>query len=268
MSHAKGWRPQKPDHRDRAYAAPEGIMLEPKLSLRSSPFNPGVYDQLQIGTCVPNSNGSMFEFVLRKLGLADFMPSRLFIYALGRELEGTPLTEDSGMEVRDALKVLAQNGVCPETVWPYSDANPGPFQQQPSAEAIAAAQQAKVIQYLSLSVPGPGAPLRSCLAEGYPFTFGFSVPAQLESEQMASGQQKLLPLPNQSDNPLTGEGHGVKCVGYDFTCQTFPVPVFEIKNSWNESWCDGGYFYLDYRYFGTPQIPALATDIWTLRSVS
>lgn len=268
MTHAKGWSPQKPDHRDRIYTPPAGIMLSPKVSLRGSPFNPGVYDQLQIGTCVPNSNGSMFQFVLRKLGLADFMPSRLFIYALGRALEGTPLSQDSGMEVRDALKVLATNGVCPETVWPYSDANPGPFQQEPSPEAVAAAQAAKAIEYQAITVPGPGYPLRSCVAEGYPFTFGFSVPEQLESQAMASGQQKLLPLPNQTDNRLTNEGHGVKCVGYDFSFQTFPVPVLEIKNSWNESWCDGGYFYIDARYFGTPQIPALATDAWTIRSVS
>jgi C1A family cysteine protease len=263
MTHAKGWRPQKPDHRDEPYAPPGGIMLAPKLSLRESPFMPAVYDQLQIGTCVPNSNGSMFEFVLRKLGLADFMPSRLFIYALGRELEGTPLSQDSGMEVRDALKVLARNGVCPEALWPYSDANPGPFAQQPSPEAIAAAQAAKAIRYLSVRAPGPGTPLRSCLAEGYPFTFGFSVPAQLESEAMASGAQKLLPMPNSTDNRLTGEGHGVKAVGYDFTCTEFPVPVFEIKNSWGPSWCDSGFFYLDARYFAT-----LATDLWTIRSVS
>jgi C1A family cysteine protease len=261
VTHAKGWIPQTSDDRDRPYNAPGGVALPAKFSLRDSPFMPAVYDQLQLGTCVANSNASMFEFVLRKLGLADFVPSRLFIYALGRELEGTPLTEDSGMMVRDALKVLAQSGVCPEAVWPYSDANPGPFDLMPDAAAIAAAQSAKAIQYLSLSL-GAGSPLRSCLAEGYPFTFGFSVPAQLESAAMASGAQPLLRLPGPG-NELLGDGHGVKAVGYDFTCTTFPVPAFEIKNSWGPDWCDGGYFFIDFRYFDQ-----LATDLWTIRSVS
>jgi C1A family cysteine protease len=261
MPHAKGWRPQKPDDRDRPYA-PSAVNIPAKLSLRSSPFMPSVYDQMQLGSCVANSTGSMFEFVLRKLGLVDFMPSRLFIYALGRALEGTPLTDDSGMEVRDGLKVLAQNGVCPESLWPYSDANPGPFQQQPTPDAVAAAQAAKAIQYLSIDIRAPGRPLRACLAEGYPFAFGFSVPAGLESPDMASGAQKLLALPGPA-NALLNEGHAVKAVGYDFTCQTFPVPVFEIKNSWGPGWCDGGYFYMDYRYFDQ-----LATDLWTIRSVS
>lgn len=257
-----GWKPQKPDHRDIPYEATPELAIPGKLSLRDSPFMPGVYDQGQLGTCVPNSNASMFEFVLRKLGLAAFMPSRLFIYAYGRELEGTPLSDDSGMEVRDALKVLAASGVCPEKDWPYSDANPGPFQQQPSAAAAAAAQHAKAIRYQAITL-GPGSPLRACIAEGYPFTFGFSVPAQLESDAMASGAQKLLPLPNNTDNQLLDEGHGVKCVGYDFTCATFPVPAFEIKNSWGSGWCDGGYFWMDARYFNR-----LATDMWTIRSVS
>lgn len=265
MSHAKGWCPQKPDHRDRPYqSAIDATSIPAKASLRSSPHNGPVLNQGQLGTCVPNSNGDAYRFVLSKEGRPVFLPSRLYIYAKGRQLENTPLSQDSGMEVRDALKVLAA-GVPPEADDPYSDANPGPFQNAPTAKQQAEATS-HAIQYLSINPAAAGSPLRSCIAEGYPFTFGFSVPALLESEQMASPsrvQDAYLPLPNSTDNQPLNEGHGVECIGYDFTLQTFSVPVFEIKNSWDETWGDAGYFWMDYRFFRQ-----LATDVWTIRTTN
>jgi len=258
-THAKGWRPQKPDARDKRYAPKVDTgSLPTKFSLRHSPDNGPILNQGQLGTCVPNSNADQYRSLLSKEGETTFLPSRLYIYAEGRQMEGTPLSEDSGMEVRDALKVLAA-GVCPESDDPYSDANPGPFQKAPTAEQKAEATS-HAIDYLSINANGPGAPLRSCLVEGYSFTFGFSVPSLLESDAMASGQRKYLPLPGRGNEPLN-EGHGVRCIGYDWTCDTFPAPVFEIKNSWGADWCDDGYFWMDYRFFRQ-----LATDLWTLRS--
>jgi len=265
LHHAKGWIPQKPDARDKPFVPPRSsVALPGKLSLRRSPFNGPVLDQGQLGACVPNSNADAYHFVLGADGQVVFLPSRLYIYAKGRQLEGTPLSQDSGMAVRDALKVLAA-GVPPETDEPYSDANPGPFQQEPSAVAVTDAAESHAVSYYTLDPQGPGMPLRSCLAEGYPFTFGFQVPALLESEQMANGTDVYLPLPGTGNEPLD-EGHGVECVGYDFTGETYPVPVFEIKNSWGEDWGDGGYFFMDRRYFGGPS--GLATDLWTLRTAT
>jgi C1A family cysteine protease len=264
MTHAKGWRPQKPDDRDHRFVATApGATLPGKVSLRASPHNGPVLDQGQLGTCVPNSNGDAYRFLLSYEGRPSiFLPSRLYIYAMGRQMEGSSLSEDSGMEVRDALKVLAA-GVPPETDDEYSDANPGPFQNAPTPEQETEATS-HTIEYLSINPAIVGYPLRSCIAEGHPFTFGFSVPALLESAQMANPSSPFdayLPMPNDSDNALLNEGHGVQCVGYDFTHTTFPEGVFEIKNSWNDGWGDHGYFFMSYRYFRV-----LATDIWTLRT--
>jgi C1A family cysteine protease len=264
MSYGKGWRPDRPDHRDKVYSAPAmPADLPARISLRTSPNNGPVLDQGQLGACVPNSNASMYYFVLGKDGLPQFLPSRLYIYALGRRMEGTPLSEDSGMQVRDALKVLAA-GAPPESDDPYSDANPGPFNDAPDARTVAAAKLSHAVSYSSINPQAAGYPLRTCIAEGYPFAFGFTVPAGLESDQMASGQVKLLELPGPGNESLN-EGHAVQCVGYDFTCSRFPVDVFEVKNSWGSDWCDGGYFFMDARYFWgtTPQ----ASSLWTLRTV-
>ena len=267
MPHSKGWIPQVADERDYKYEPPITSTLTAfpgRVSLRESPHNGPVLDQGQLGTCVPNSNADAYHFLLSKEGEKAFLPSRLYIYAVGRTIEGCPLSEDDGMQVRDALKVLAR-GVPPEVFDPYSDANPGPFQKAPSSAAVAAATS-HAVQYLAVQsgVPGPH-PVRTCLAQGYPFTFGFQVPNALESEAMATGAQKLLSLPKAAD--LSGEGHGVECVGYDFTCTEFHVPVFEIKNSWGADWCDGGYFFMDWRFFSAQNgIGQLAEDLWTLRS--
>ena len=48
----------------------------------------------------------------------DFMPSRLFIYYNEREMEHT-VYSDSGARIRDGIKSVNKQGVCPETVWPY-----------------------------------------------------------------------------------------------------------------------------------------------------
>ena len=48
----------------------------------------------------------------------SFMPSRLFIYFNERVIAGT-VDEDSGAMLRDGIKTVAKQGVCPEAEWPY-----------------------------------------------------------------------------------------------------------------------------------------------------
>ena len=54
------------------------------------------------------------------------MPSRLFIYYNERVIEGT-VGSDAGAQIRDGIKVVAKQGVPPETDWPYDIAK---FAQQ------------------------------------------------------------------------------------------------------------------------------------------
>lgn len=250
---AYGWKPQKSDSRDYRLVDPHApAKLPAKLSLRGSPDMPGVYDQGQLGSCTANAIAGAYEFELKRQG-EDFMPSRLWIYYQERSLEGT-IDQDAGAEIRDGLKV-AGKGVCPERDWPYDIST---FTGPPPSSASVDAIKSHAVSYYSLNPHGPGAPLRACIAAGFPFVFGFQVPAVFET---LTGDDPFLAFPGHNDQFVGG--HAVVAVGYDFTCQRFPVPVFEVRNSWGADWGDGGYYFCDSRFFNR-----LATDLWTIRSTS
>ncbi|HEU5216556.1 MAG TPA: hypothetical protein VFU30_13560, partial [Gaiellaceae bacterium] len=112
-----GWRPDSPDMRDYFMAVEPAKALPRTASLRKK--MPPVYDQGQLGSCTANSIGAILEFNELKQKQADATtPSRLFIYYNERVMEGT-VDQDSGAEIRDGIKSVAQLGAPPETDWPY-----------------------------------------------------------------------------------------------------------------------------------------------------
>src|SRR5207237_6319396 len=114
-----GWIPDIPDQRDFLYAAPPAFLraLPPRVDLRRQ--CPPVYDQGQLGSCTANAIGGAIEFDQMKQGLPQiFVPSRLFIYYNERVLEGST-SSDSGAMIRDGIKTVANQGACPEPMWPY-----------------------------------------------------------------------------------------------------------------------------------------------------
>ena len=113
------------------------------------PGCPPVYDQGQVGSCTGNSVAGAFEFSQKKQMLADFMPSRLFIYYNERVIEHTT-GQDAGAQIRDGIKTVAKQGVPPESDWPYSE-NMAVVTQKPNAKAYADALQHKVISYHRIS---------------------------------------------------------------------------------------------------------------------
>ena len=98
--------------------------------------------------------------------------------------------------------------------------------------------------------------LKSCLASGYPFVFGFTVYESFESAQVAKAGHASLP---KSNEPSIG-GHAVMCVGYDDAKQWLI-----IRNSWGGQWGMKGCFTLPYSYLTDAN---LADDFWTIRVVS
>jgi C1A family cysteine protease len=248
-----GWTPDLPDHRDHIYAAPVVLKaLPPKVDLR--PQCPKtIYDQGQLGSCTANAIAAAIEFDLLKQGLTDFMPSRLFIYYNEREIEGT-ISQDSGAQIRDGVKSVNHLGVPPEKLWPYSDKNPGPFQEKPSASVFTEALNHKISTYAR--VPRTLNQMKGCLAAGFPFVFGFTVYESFESQEVA--KTGVAPMPSPSEEVLGG--HAVLCVGYDDQQQRFIV-----RNSWGPSWAQGGYFTLPYSYLLDHD---LSDDFWTLRAIT
>jgi len=119
-----GWRPDLPDQRDLLYATPHPVALALPSRVDLRPGCPPVYDQGQLSSCTANAIAGAIEFDQIKLKLPKFIPSRLFIYYNERDMEHD-VESDGGAQIRDGIKSVAAQGVCPETLWPYSDQTAG-----------------------------------------------------------------------------------------------------------------------------------------------
>jgi C1A family cysteine protease len=247
-----GWKPELPDHRDLPYAAMR-LSLEKPLALPAQvdlrPHCPPVYDQAQLGSCTANAIAGAFQFDRRKQNLPDFVPSRLFIYYNERAMEGSVPT-DAGAFIRDGIKSVGKQGVCKETQWPY---NISKFAAKPPKSCYTNAMKYKAITYFRLNNANLDE-LKSCLAAGYPFVFGFVV---YNSFFQGDTNHGLVPMPG--NEPTIG-GHAVLAVGYNDTTQRFT-----IRNSWGPTKGDQGYYYMPYQYLTTT---SLSDDFWTVRTVT
>ena len=246
-----GWTPDLPDARDYMYSAPEAVLMKlpTKVDLRGTKM-PKVYDQGELGSCTANAIGAAFEFGQIKQGETDFMPSRLFIYYNERAVEGT-IDTDSGAMIRDGMKSVAKLGVCTEDTWPYDIPK---FTQKPTGKAYTEARKHQALVYRR--VLGQLHQMQGCLAQGYPFVFGFTVYESFESAAVAKSGKVPMPKPNEA---AVG-GHAVLDVGYNDTQQRFVV-----RNSWGTGWGQKGYFTMPYAYLTDPN---LSDDFWTIRLVA
>ena len=117
MRNYNGWIPQKHDPRDFIFKASKPVSgLPTKVDLRDK--MPPVYDQLQLGSCTANAIAAAYDYQHFVQGNPYISPSRLFIYFNERAVEGT-IKQDSGAQIRDGIKVINSQGVCPELNWPY-----------------------------------------------------------------------------------------------------------------------------------------------------
>jgi len=242
-----GWSPDLPDFRDYAYAAPSALVkkLPAKVDLRKT--CPIVYDQGQLGSCTANAIGGAFEFgLLKQNKKSDFMPSRLFIYYNERVMEGTVKT-DSGAQIRDGIKSVNKQGVCPEKMLPYSISK---FAVKPGTTCYREALKHQVLSYHRISRNLDQ--MKGCLADGFPFVLGFTVYDSFESSAVAKTGK--LNMPKKTEAVLGG--HAVMAVGYDDAAKRFIV-----RNSWGISWGLQGYFTMPYDYLLEQN---LSDDFWTI----
>ena len=245
-----GWNPDLPDGRDLLYAAPIRRLLKLPTKVDLRPKCPPIYDQGQLGSCTANAIGAALEYDQIKQAEPDVAtPSRLFIYYNERVMEGT-VASDSGAQIRDGVKSVAKQGACMEDTWPY---NIEKFTKKPSKPCYEEGKEHQAIQYLRLSQTLNQ--LKGCLAEGFPFIFGFLVYESFESKTVAKTGHAPMPKANEG---LLG-GHAVLAVGYEESKQRFIV-----RNSWGTGWGMKGYFTMPYPYLVQS---SLARDFWTVRSV-
>lgn len=237
------WKPDLPDHRDYKYTAPK-IALPGDVDLRG--LYSLVYNQLYLGSCTANGIALGFDFERVKQNLKPLLPSRLFIYYNERAMIGT-VNWDSGAYIRDGIKSIKKTGVCRESLWPYIISK---FRLKPRRSAYLDAVKNRIKSYIRLNNTSL-TELKTCLAEGFPFVFGFSVYESFESVDKTG----IVPMPAENESLLGG--HAVICLGYDDARQ-----VFICRNSWGSSWGDKGHFYMPYAYMTDNN---LSDDFWTIR---
>jgi C1A family cysteine protease len=244
-----GWQPDLPDYRDLFYLAPEKVIKSLPSSADLRNFCPPVYDQGNLGSCTANAIAGAFQFELIKQNTTSFVPSRLFIYYNERVIENS-VNSDNGAQIRDGIKTVNKQGVCPEVIWPYLISK---FTKKPAADCYKSALAHQVLSYHRVNRDINH--FKGCLAEGFPFAFGFSVYEGFESDLVA--KNGVLNLPKK-DEKLIG-GHAILAVGYDDKSKRFI-----IRNSWGNNWGQAGYFTMPYDYLLNEQ---LSDDFWTIRLV-
>lgn len=245
-----GWVPDLPDARDYMYAAPQRVLTTLPSQFDLRPLCPPVVDQGALGSCTANAIANAHLFNQRKQQAAQpFLPSRLFIYYNERVMEGT-VSSDSGAMIRDGIKSIAKQGVCPEKQWPYAITK---FTRKPTPACYKEAAKHQAVSYQRLVQTLTQ--LKGCLASGSPFVFGFTVYESFESQTVA--KTGTVPMPAASERVLGG--HAVLAVGYDDSSQRFIV-----MNSWGADWGMQGFFTIPYAYLTDTN---LSDDFWTVRLV-
>jgi C1A family cysteine protease len=241
-----GWVPDLPDRRDLLYGAirPVPAILPPHADLR--PTCSVIEDQGNLGSCTGNALAGAIEFLERKNNVPFIDVSRLFIYYNERAIEGT-INSDSGAMLRDGIKTLKKQGVCSERKWPYIISK---FAAKPRTACYKEALEHQITSYHRIITLDE---MRTCLAEGFPFVFGFTVYESFQSQEVAKTGIVSMPQP---DERAVG-GHAVLGVGYDDAEKRFIV-----RNSWGTEWGQQGYFTMPYEYVADRN---LSDDFWTIR---
>jgi C1A family cysteine protease len=247
-----GWQPDLPDIRDYRYAAVRTMATArlPAHTYLLGPRMSGVYDQGQLGSCTANAIAAAVDYTRVKQGKPFLYPSRLFIYYNERKMRGWE-NADTGAYIRDGMKSVATQGACPESLWQYQIQR---FRMQPEDRCYAEAEKFQTLQYRRLDNTNLSE-LKACLAEGFPFVFGFTVYDYFITDEMMF--KGILNMPKPGEKVLGG--HAVMACGYLESEKRFLV-----RNSWGSGWGlrrNLGYFTIPYEYITNAN---LADDFWTI----
>jgi hypothetical protein len=251
-------------------AAGTGELPFPKridLTAKQSP----VRDQARRNTCTAFSSVAGMEAHDKSLDLSEQL-----MYFLARDadpdkkkclaLKYNPSKPDecddkcSGMTLETAVKVMRNQGLYAESVWPYDrtdNLTPGVSCQEfatwaSKLVAPAGKPVVKLGKVVWLSEPGYGPKekrvddpmvLMAILAKGY----AVNIVIDVAGHGWNDGRMIDVELDPVTKKPLKSEGgHGLLLVAYDFDKK-----AFKFKNSWGDDWGDGGYGWMTFDYLKT-----------------
>lgn len=199
---------------------------------------PSIIDQGNLGTCVVNA---FFYCVSRQTNRGVNL-SRLFLYALCRCIDYTPLNQDDGTTIRTTCKSINQYGVCKENIYPYITTN---YAYLPPLSVFNSSKKFKKFNYTFINQDLNS--MKNCLhTNNTPIIFGFMVYSSFMTLTVAN--TGVVPYPNTITETLEG-GHCMCIVGYNDNTQQF-----KCANSWGVNWGEGGYCYLPYSYILDPKL--------------
>lgn len=253
-----GWKPELPDARDRPMNVKRLLKkvrrnIPTKMDLRDDPLLPPLTIQENLGACVPHGGCFAYKYRQRQQGLPDYDPSRLFVYYEGRKIEDS-INYDSGLYIRDALKVLNKQGAPNEELWPYDTDR---FRQEPPNTAYVDGLKHNAIGYESVPVSSPEVKL--AIAAKHPVIMGFTVYTSFFNTP-SSG---FVADPNPSKERVEG-GHCMDYVGY--RRMRGPKDAFYYDygifgNWWDPTFGDNGFVYMKMRWACNLQY---ADDFWII----
>jgi|GEM_PF-1065536 len=244
-----GWKPSLPDPRDIPADTSE-LPIQAEVDPRRE-YMTKVYAQLRLGSCTANAVAAAIDADCIVSGENPKLPSRLWIYALERLVEGSSLRQDTGAYGRDGFKVARNIGIVPEVEWPYSD-KIAVWSQDPRMTAMWNKRQKTKHPYKA--VPRNLSSIRRVLSNKQTIAFGFSVFESFESQQVTD--TGLMPHPDTTAEKALG-GHEVLMVGY---LKDEPHHAL-CRNSWGFRWGLDGYFLMPWTVILDRN---LSGDFWTI----
>ncbi|CAB9506488.1 peptidase C1A, papain [Seminavis robusta] len=254
--------------------------LPPAVDMR--PFMTTVENQAGANSCAANAIVGGYEYIMKRNGVSiDF--SRLFVYYNARvkameeeekaeddddegEEKQEGQLEDEGSHIGLGLQSLIDLGVCREKTWGYDlgedDFTVVRVNDKPSEDSYKEAEHLKNVSQFQFEQPERVKvdlfTMKHCLAEGYPIVIGVSLYENFDYVDYSKTGR--VPMPNL-EGAKTRDSHGhhaLLVVGYKDSAEHFIV-----RNSWGESWGDGGYCYMPYKYIANPIF--CSEDCWIVK---
>jgi C1A family cysteine protease len=246
--------PFNPARKLLALRADPAVVLPPQAT--TSQWMGPIRDQGQEGSCTGQMKAEYRDWMYRKLYQYEkdksvpadqFKASADFAYLTNLIHDGN-LGTDAGSTIHTSFVTLNAQGCALDSQEPYSDTD---YTTAPTSAQYAEALTYKGGPYHYLPAL---ADMKSSIASGYAFGFGFLVYSSFETSDIAT--IGFMPMPAANEGILGG--HAQVALDYDDTLQ-FPdgsVGGVFVQNSWGTQWgisapgrTDRGCYWMPYDFF-------------------